>query len=91
MMCVYGPAGSGKTMSVNSALRHLAPDITHRLELRAGPTPRDIRHGLFQALGLPGPRCPPGPHPSYSGSYAANGRPHPRTPDPARDRRPRAN
>ena len=28
MMCVYGPAGSGKTMSVNSALRHLAPDIT---------------------------------------------------------------
>ncbi|MDX2733608.1 ATP-binding protein, partial [Streptomyces sp. PA03-2a] len=54
MMCVYGPAGSGKTMSVNSALRHLAPDITHRLELRAGPTPRDIRHGLFQALGLPG-------------------------------------
>ncbi|MEU0941103.1 ATP-binding protein [Embleya sp. NPDC005971] len=54
MMCVHGPAGSGKTMSVNSALRHLAPDITHRLELRAGPTPRDIRHGLFQALGLPG-------------------------------------
>ncbi|MDQ0938831.1 ATP-binding protein [Streptomyces sp. V1I1] len=54
MMCVYGPAESGKTMSVNSALRHLAPDITHRLELRAGPTPRDIRHGLFQALGLPG-------------------------------------
>jgi energy-coupling factor transporter ATP-binding protein EcfA2 len=54
MMCVYGPAGSGKTMSVNSALRHLAPDITHRLELRAGPAPRDIRHGLFQALGLPG-------------------------------------
>ncbi|MFE4416556.1 ATP-binding protein, partial [Streptomyces sp. NPDC056821] len=54
MMCVYGPAGSGKTMSVNSALRHLAPNITHHLELRAGPTPRDIRHGLFQALGLPG-------------------------------------
>ncbi|MEU0375467.1 ATP-binding protein [Streptomyces sp. NPDC006283] len=54
MMCVYRPAGSGKTMSVNSAPRHLAPDITHRLELRAGPTPRDIRHGLFQALGLPG-------------------------------------
>ncbi|MCP3759391.1 ATP-binding protein [Streptomyces sp. TBY4] len=54
MMCVYGPAGSGKTMSVNSALRLLAPDRTHRLELRAGPTPRDIRHGLFNALGLPG-------------------------------------
>ncbi|MFJ5546507.1 AAA family ATPase [Streptomyces sp. NPDC093225] len=54
MMCVYGPAGSGKTMSINSALRHLAPENTYRLELRAGPTPRDIRHGLFKALGLPG-------------------------------------
>ncbi|WP_411118330.1 AAA family ATPase [Streptomyces sp. 058-1L] len=32
----------------------LAPNITHRLELRPGPAPRDIRHGLFQALGLPG-------------------------------------
>lgn len=38
MMCVYRPAGSGKTMSVNSALRHLAPD-THRLKLCAGPIP----------------------------------------------------
>ncbi|QES52846.1 hypothetical protein DEJ50_33520 [Streptomyces venezuelae] len=54
MMCVYGPAGSGKTMSINSALRHLAPENTYRLKLRAGPTPRDIRHGLFEALGLPG-------------------------------------
>lgn len=45
MMCVHGPAGSGKTMSVNSALRHLAPDITHRLELRADTarhTPRSL-------------------------------------------------
>ena len=54
MMCAYGSAGYGKTMSVNSALRKLAPDITYRLELRSGPTPRDIRHGLFRALGLPG-------------------------------------
>ncbi|MFJ2915364.1 AAA family ATPase [Streptomyces sp. NPDC087228] len=54
MMCAYGSAGYGKTMSVNSALRKLAPDITFRLELRSGPTPRDIRHGLFRALGLPG-------------------------------------
>lgn len=54
MMCAFGPAGHGKTMSVNSALRKLAPDITYRLELRSGPTPRDIRHGLFRALGLPG-------------------------------------
>ncbi|PWI12597.1 ATP-binding protein [Streptomyces sp. Act143] len=54
MMCAYGPAGYGKTMAVNSALRALAPDITYRLELRSGPTPRDIRHGLFKALRLPG-------------------------------------
>lgn len=54
MMCAYGPAGYGKTMAVNSALRDLAPDITYRLELRSGPTPRDIRHGLFKALRLPG-------------------------------------
>lgn len=55
MMCVFGASGFGKTMSVNSALRKLAPDISYRLELRSGPTPRDIRHGLFKALGLPGP------------------------------------
>lgn len=54
IMCAYGPAGYGKTMSVNSALRQVAPDLTLRLELRSGPTPRDIRHGLFRALGLPG-------------------------------------
>ncbi|MGW6638246.1 AAA family ATPase [Streptomyces cyaneofuscatus] len=54
MMVAYGAAGCGKTMSVNSALRKVAPDITYRLELRSGPTPRDIRHGLFRALGLPG-------------------------------------
>jgi hypothetical protein len=54
MMCVYGSAGYGKTMSVNSALRRLGPDFTYRLELRSSPTPRDIRHGLFRALGLPG-------------------------------------
>ncbi|MFF3459697.1 AAA family ATPase [Streptomyces sp. NPDC002730] len=54
MMVAHGAAGHGKTMSVNSALRKVAPDITYRLELRSGPTPRDIRHGLFRALGLPG-------------------------------------
>ncbi len=54
MMAIYGAAGHGKTMSVNAALRQIASDITYRLELRSGPTPRDIRHGLFRALGLPG-------------------------------------
>lgn len=60
MMCAYGPAGYGKTMAVNCALRDLAPEVTYRLELRSGPTPRDIRHGLFRALRLPGepPRRP---------------------------------
>jgi hypothetical protein len=54
MMCAYGAAGFGKTIAVNSALRALAPHATYRLELRAGPTARDIRHGLFRALHLPG-------------------------------------
>lgn len=60
MMCAYGPSGYGKTTAVNSTLRELAPKITYRLELRSGPTPRDIRHGLFKALRLPGepPRRP---------------------------------
>ncbi|WP_406347355.1 AAA family ATPase [Streptomyces sp. NBC_00648] len=60
MMCAYGASGYGKTFAVNAALRVLAPNIAYRLELRCGPTPRDIRHGLFKALRLPGepPRRP---------------------------------
>ena len=54
MMCVHGDAGLGKTLSVNAALRALAPAEVCRVQFRARPTPRDIRHVLFEALGIGG-------------------------------------
>ena len=54
MMCVHGDAGLGKTLSVNAALRALAPAEVCRVQFRARPTPRDIRHVLFDALGIGG-------------------------------------
>jgi len=40
--------------SVNASLRALAPADTCRVQFRARPTPRDIRHVLFDALGISG-------------------------------------
>ena len=54
MMCVHGDAGLGNTLSVNASLRALAPADTCRVQFRARPTPRDIRHVLFDALGISG-------------------------------------
>ena len=54
MMCVHGDAGLGKTLSVNTSLRALAPADVCRVQFRARPTPRDIRHVLFEALGASG-------------------------------------
>ncbi|TFD84052.1 ATP-binding protein [Cryobacterium lactosi] len=54
MMCVHGDAGLGKTLSVNTSLRALAPADVCRVQFRARPTPRDIRHVLFEALGIGG-------------------------------------
>lgn len=54
MMCVHGDAGLGKTLSVNASLRTLAPEDVYRVQFRARPTPRDIRHVLFDALGIGG-------------------------------------
>jgi AAA domain-containing protein len=54
MMCVHGDAGLGKTLSVNASLRALAPEEVCRVQFRARPTSRDIRHVLFDALGLGG-------------------------------------
>ena len=54
MMCVHGDAGLGKTLSVNASLRALAPADTCRVQFRARPAPRDIRHVLFDALGISG-------------------------------------
>jgi len=60
MMCVHGAAGLGKTLSVHASLRALAPEDVLRVQFRARPTPRDIRHVLFDSLGLAGepPRRP---------------------------------
>jgi hypothetical protein len=58
MSCVYGPTGHGKSFAVNASLRELAPSLTHRIQFRARPSTRDLRHELFHALGLPG--RPPG-------------------------------
>ncbi len=54
MMCVHGDAGVGKTLSVNASLRDLAADTVCRVQFRARLTPRDIRHTLFDALGVAG-------------------------------------
>ncbi|MFE5586387.1 AAA family ATPase [Kitasatospora sp. NPDC056531] len=54
MICVYGEAGRGKSLAVNTSLRLLAPTITHRIQFRARPSTRDLRHELFYALRLPG-------------------------------------
>ena len=54
MMCVHGEAGVGKTLSVNASLRELAPDTVCRVQFRARPTPRDVRHTLFDALAVGG-------------------------------------
>lgn len=54
MMCVHGDAGLGKTLSVNASLREIAPDTVCRVQFRARPTPRDIRHTLFDALAIGG-------------------------------------
>jgi hypothetical protein len=55
MMCVHGDAGLGKTLSVNASLRTMAAQDVYRVQFRARPTPRDIRHVLFDALGISGP------------------------------------
>ncbi|MFE1442926.1 AAA family ATPase [Streptomyces sp. NPDC058739] len=54
MICIYGQAGQGKSFAVNASLRELAPAVTRRIQFRARPSTRDLRHELFHALGLPG-------------------------------------
>jgi hypothetical protein len=52
MMCVLGDAGLSNTLSVNASLLTLAPEDVYRVRFQARPTPRDIRHVLFDALGI---------------------------------------
>ncbi|MGR8010951.1 AAA family ATPase [Streptomyces hypolithicus] len=55
MMCVYGDAGFGKTLAVNTCLRELEPgEEVRRITFRARPTARAVRHEIFAALGLKG-------------------------------------
>ncbi|WP_232534943.1 ATP-binding protein [Nocardia terpenica] len=54
IMYAHGDVGAGKTLSVNASLRELAPDTVCQVQFRARPTPRDIRHNLFEALTLGG-------------------------------------
>jgi hypothetical protein len=54
MMCVHGDAGLGKTLSVNASLRTQGPAEVCQVQFRARPTPRDIRHVRFGALGISG-------------------------------------
>lgn len=61
MAVMHGPAGTGKSLAVNAALRELAPTNTVRTVFRARPTIRDIRLSLFEALEIPG-RRPHIPH-----------------------------
>ncbi|WP_285551174.1 ATP-binding protein, partial [Streptomyces lavendulae] len=58
MICIYGQAGRGKSLAVNTSLRELAPKLTRRIQFRSRPSTRDLRHELFHALGLQG--RPPG-------------------------------
>ena len=41
-------------MSVNLSLREMASEAVVRVQFRSRPTPRDVRHALFQTLALPG-------------------------------------
>lgn len=60
MMCVHGDAGLGKTLSVVSSLRALAPENSFRVQFRTRPTNLDIRSELHSLLGIgiPPPRRP---------------------------------
>ncbi|GAA3604164.1 hypothetical protein GCM10022419_105960 [Nonomuraea rosea] len=53
MTCIYGDSGLGKTAMVNAALRRLAPEETVHISFCS---PRRMRDGLFDALGLQRPR-----------------------------------
>ncbi|WP_068923836.1 ATP-binding protein [Planobispora rosea] len=54
MMCLYGAAGVGKTLSTNASLRELAPGATVRVQFRSRPAPSDIRTLLFEQLHIDG-------------------------------------
>ncbi|MFE1318339.1 AAA family ATPase [Kitasatospora phosalacinea] len=55
MSCIYGDAGLGKSFGVEESLKQLDPDLLLSLEfVRSRPGPKDLRHALFDQMGLPG-------------------------------------
>lgn len=51
---IHGHVGLGKTFSVHTALRHLAPDTTVRLVFDEAPKKTELLEALWRALGLSG-------------------------------------
>lgn len=49
---IHGAAGTGKSFAVEQALIDLPARDWIRMDFRCRPTLRDVRHGLYQALGL---------------------------------------
>ncbi|KKZ69963.1 hypothetical protein XF35_41110 [Streptomyces platensis subsp. clarensis] len=60
-VCVLGQAGVGKTFAVHTAARRLGELLP--LDLRAQPSPADLRDALHEALRLPG-QAPADPAPA---------------------------
>jgi hypothetical protein len=60
LMCLYGEAGVGKTLTVEHVMGERLSVETLHIQFRAHPYPRDIRGNLYTALGFSGspPRRP---------------------------------
>jgi hypothetical protein len=54
ILCIHGHVGLGKTFSVHTALRQLAPDTTIRLVFDEAPKKNEVLEALWRALALPG-------------------------------------
>lgn len=54
IVCIHGHVGLGKTFSVHTALRQLAPDNTVRLVFDEAPKKSELLESLWRALGIAG-------------------------------------
>jgi hypothetical protein len=62
ILCIHGHVGLGKTFSVHTALRQLAPDTTIRLVFDEAPKKNEVLEALWRALALPGEPDQAEPH-----------------------------